>query len=581
MSNKERQEIITIFKSNMKGYLAINNIQEAITSITYLFWNSKYNLKKELPKNYTQSDLDIYLQSGNQDNQDFIWNICNCIRDCMITSNLKNIIEYLDKFTEKQLIEIICEDYSMYSRYNISTPDSIKELTYEILELKNKGSNVIDICSYTGNFLTYYAKKNNNYKYTGIEINYMSNMIAQERMNSLKVAYNLITNNVFDYKFIKKYDKIFCNYPFGIKLDQRDLELINKNRNVLDYQFANRISSCWAFVNSVINSISDNGTAVVVMNNGGLYKMPDAEYRKLLVENGYVECVISLPERLFTNTGIPITILVLSKHNKQVKFINAESMILKQKNNKAINELNITDILKEYKSLENTEYTRIISNADIAKNNYSLYVQNYMNIEEIDVKCPKKLNDICDDIFRGYQLSANEINQFAEKKGNRKEYRIINITNINEGNIDEELTKIYPDNEKIDKYILKNQDLLVSSKGTLSKFAVIEIKNGERYIPSGNFTILRLNTDIINPYYLKMFFESNKGIMIINSIKSGGVLPAINLSQLKEIDVPVPPIEEQEKALNRFLAKNDEIKMLKNKLKKLEENLSDIANEEF
>ena len=37
MSDKERQNIIDLFRNNMKGYLAINDIQEAITSITYLF----------------------------------------------------------------------------------------------------------------------------------------------------------------------------------------------------------------------------------------------------------------------------------------------------------------------------------------------------------------------------------------------------------------------------------------------------------------------------------------------------------------------------------------------------------------
>ena len=37
MSDKERQEVINLFKNNIKGYIAINDIQEAITSITYLW----------------------------------------------------------------------------------------------------------------------------------------------------------------------------------------------------------------------------------------------------------------------------------------------------------------------------------------------------------------------------------------------------------------------------------------------------------------------------------------------------------------------------------------------------------------
>ena len=109
----------------------------------------------------------------------------------------------------------------------------------------------------------------------------------------------------------------------------------------------------------------------------------------------------------------------------------------------------------------------------------------------------------------------------------------------------------------------------------------MELKKDEKLVPSGNFTVLRLDKNIINPYYLKMFFESNKGTIVINSIKSGGVLPAINLSQLKTINIPVPPLEEQIKVVNRYLAKTDEIKIVKDKLRKLEESLTDIANEEF
>ena len=357
--------------------------------------------------------------------------------------------------------------------------------------------------------------------------------------------------------------------------------MINNLNSEIKYEFNSRISSCWAFVNSAINSLSKDGRAVIVMTNGDLFKLPDQEYRKLLVENGYVEAVISLPERLFANTGIPITLLILSKNNKSIKFINAEKMLSNQIFHRHINELNVEEIMNEYNSLNNTKNSKIVSNDKVANNNYSLYVQNYMEIENIEVKNPKKLNDVCKEIYRGYQVSSNEINQYSINFDGSEEYQIVNITNINDGVIDSNLTKIYLDTDKLNKYVLHDKDLLVTSKGTISKFAVVELKKDENLVPSGNFTILRLDKNIINPYYLKIFFESNKGKIIINSIKSGGVLPAINLSQLKTINIPVPPLEEQIKVVNRYLAKTDEIKIVKDKLRKLKESLTDIANEEF
>lgn len=580
MSDNERQNIINLFKNNVKGYLAINDIQEIITCITYLFWNSKYVVKEKFNDSVNPNE---YLQKGTKENQDVIYNICNCIRPTMVESNLYNICKFLDEMSEEKLINIISDDFGIYSRYNIGTPNSINELCYKILEHNNSGNDVLDICSFTGNFLTYYAKKQPSYYYSGIEISTRSNLVAQLRLNILNVKNELFNNNVFDYNTNKKYDKIFCNYPLGVKLDDHAVNYLNNINNRINYIYTNKTSSSWAFINIVINSLKDTGKAIVVMNNAGLYslKNSDVEFRKLLVSGGYIESVISLPEKLFANTSIPVTLLVLSNNNDKIKFINAEKMI---QNNKLINSaklLNIEEILNEYANISDSSYTKIIDNKELVNENFNLHVQNYMGIENLEIKFPRILNELCFDVYRGYQISANDINLNSEPQEGLLEHKIVNIVNIIDGIIENNLTKIYLEDGKLNKYLLKNKDLLVTLKGAITRFSVVELKENERLIPSGNFTVLRLDTSIVNPYYLKMFFESRKGNAIINSIKSGGALPSINISQLKDIKVPVPPIEEQNKIVNRYLAKTDEIQMIKSKLKNLEDSLTEIKNEEF
>lgn len=580
MSDNERQNIINLFKNNVKGYLAINDIQEIITCITYLFWNSKYVVKEKFNDSVNPNE---YLQKGTKENQDVIYNICNCIRPTMVESNLCNICKFLDEMSEEKLINIISDDFGIYSRYNIGTPNSINELCYKILEHNNSGNDVLDICSFTGNFLTYYAKKQPSYYYSGIEISTRSNLVAQLRLNILNVKNELFNNNVFDYNTNKKYDKIFCNYPLGVKLDDHAVNYLNNINNRINYIYTNKTSSSWAFINIVINSLKDTGKAIVVMNNAGLYslKNSDVEFRKLLVSGGYIESVISLPEKLFANTSIPVTLLVLSNNNDKIKFINAEKMI---QNNKLINSaklLNIEEILNEYANISDSSYTKMIDNKELVNESFNLHVQNYMGIENLEIKFPRILNELCFDVYRGYQISANDINLNSEPQEGLLEHKIVNIVNIIDGIIENNLTKIYLEDGKLNKYLLKNKDLLVTLKGAITRFSVVELKENERLIPSGNFTVLRLDTSIVNPYYLKMFFESSKGNAIINSIKSGGALPSINISQLKDIKVPVPPIEEQNKIVNRYLAKTDEIQMIKSKLKNLENSLTEIKNEEF
>lgn len=580
MSDNERQNIINLFKNNVKGYLAINDIQEIITCITYLFWNSKYVVKEKFNDSVNPNE---YLQKGTKENQDVIYNICNCIRPTMVESNLYNICKFLDEMSEEKLINIISDDFGIYSRYNIGTPNSINELCYKILEHNNSGNDVLDICSFTGNFLTYYAKKQPSYYYSGIEISTRSNLVAQLRLNILNVKNELFNNNVFDYNTNKKYDKIFCNYPLGVKLDDHAVNYLNNINNRINYIYTNKTSSSWAFINIVINSLKDIGKAIVVMNNAGLYslKNSDVEFRKLLVSGGYIESVISLPEKLFANTSIPVTLLVLSNNNDKIKFINAEKMIQNKKLINSAKLLNIEEILNEYANISDSSYTKIIDNKELVNENFNLHVQNYMGIENLEIKFPRILNELCFDVYRGYQISANDINLNSEPQEGLLEHKIVNIVNIIDGIIENNLTKIYLEDGKLNKYLLKNKDLLVTLKGAITRFSVVELKENERLIPSGNFTVLRLDTSIINPYYLKMFFESSKGNAIINSIKSGGALPSINISQLKDIKVPVPPIEEQNKIVNRYLAKTDEIQMIKSKLKNLENSLTEIKNEEF
>lgn len=580
MSDNERQNIINLFKNNVKGYLAINDIQEIITCITYLFWNSKYVVKEKFNDSVNPNE---YLQKGTKENQDVIYNICNCIRPTMVESNLYNICKFLDEMSEEKLINIISDDFGIYSRYNIGTPNSINELCYKILEHNNSGNDVLDICSFTGNFLTYYAKKQPSYYYSGIEISTRSNLVAQLRLNILNVKNELFNNNVFDYNTNKKYDKIFCNYPLGVKLDDHAVNYLNNINNRINYIYTNKTTSSWAFINIVINSLKDTGKAIVVMNNAVLYslKNSDVEFRKLLVSGGYIESVISLPEKLFANTSIPVTLLVLSNNNDKIKFINAEKMIQNKKLINSAKLLNIEEILNEYANISDSSYTKIIDNKELVNENFNLHVQNYMGIENLEIKFPRILNELCFDVYRGYQISANDINLNSEPQEGLLEHKIVNIVNIIDGIIENNLTKIYLEDGKLNKYLLKNKDLLVTLKGAITRFSVVELKENERLIPSGNFTVLRLDTSIVNPYYLKMFFESSKGNAIINSIKSGGALPSINISQLKDIKVPVPPIEEQNKIVNRYLAKTDEIQMIKSKLKNLENSLTEIKNEEF
>lgn len=576
MLKTKKEEVISVFKKSINKYLSQEDLQEIIPSITYLYWNAKYVMKAKFNKELRNNNIDCILQFSNKDNQAFIYNVCNLCRMYITEANISNIVSYLECFDEEHIINIICDDYEKHSRYSSSTPEKVSELVIKILE-QVKGTDVLDICSYTGNFLSQYAKKCSKYNYSGIEINKVDSILAKEKLLSLSVDSEIIEENVLKYRFNKRYDKVFCNHPFMISLMPEDYLAINNMPKKINAEFSKKISSDWAFVNNAINSIKENGKAVTIMPNGCLYKLTDQTIRKELVDNGFVEAVISLPGNIFNNTMVETSLLVLSYGNKKVKFVDASKMYTKETNK---NIIDVESIFSEYLNKEENKTTKVLNIKEIEKMSYSLLANNYMAKEKVNINNPKVLSDVAE-IFRGYQISASEIIQLAENKNGVEPCKIINITNINDGKIDKALNTIYPVDDKLNRYLLKDKDILVSSKGTINKFAIIEINNKEKYIASGNFNILRLKTEKVNPYYLKMFLESSKGTILLESIRSGGVLPALNMSLFKSMEIPVPSIEEQNEAVKKYLAKKDEIEILKIKLNSLEKDAQEIADRAF
>ena len=84
----------------------------------------------------------------------------------------------------------------------------------------------------------------------------------------------------------------------------------------------------------------------------------------------------------------------------------------------------------------------------------------------------------------------------------------------------------------------------------------------------------------MNPYYLKAFFESEQGLQVLKNITVGAVMPTIGMDQLRKVQIPLPPIEEQNKIADRYLAVQDEIALLKLKLEKAYNKLGQVFDEE-
>lgn len=113
-----------------------------------------------------------------------------------------------------------------------------------------------------------------------------------------------------------------------------------------------------------------------------------------MVDNNFVETVISVAPNLFYGTSIAVTLLVLSKHKTENKtqFIDAssEDFFRKVTNNNELTDAHIQKIMDLFDSKEDVPHVSTsVDNSIIATNSYNLSVSSYVaakdNSKQVDI----------------------------------------------------------------------------------------------------------------------------------------------------------------------------------------------------
>ncbi|MFP6302106.1 restriction endonuclease subunit S [Helicobacter pylori] len=111
---------------------------------------------------------------------------------------------------------------------------------------------------------------------------------------------------------------------------------------------------------------------------------------------------------------------------------------------------------------------------------------------------------------------------------------------------------------------LEKDDILFSGTGTIGKVSIIEKNPNNWAIKEGIYSI-KPNKKIVFPRFLMFCLESSN---IQNDIKNksfGGIVKSIPMNDLQQIQIPLPPLNEQIAIANILSALDSEIISLKNK----------------
>lgn len=235
----------------------------------------------------------------------------------------------------------------------------------------------------------------------GQEINHTTYNLARMNMFLHNINYDKFNIQLGDtllephFGDEKPFDAIVSNPPYSVKwIGSDDPTLINDERFAPAGVLAPKSKADFAFVLHSLSYLSSKGRAAIVCFPGIFYRGgAEQKIRKYLVENNYVETVISLAPNLFFGTGIAVNILVLSKHKTDTttQFIDASGLFKKDGNNNILTDEHIKQIMSVFDSKENVDHlAKSVLYEDIAANDYNLSVSSYVEVkdtrEAIDIK---------------------------------------------------------------------------------------------------------------------------------------------------------------------------------------------------
>ena len=234
----------------------------------------------------------------------------------------------------------------------------------------------------------------------GQEINHTTYNLARMNMFLHNINYdkfNIQLGNTLTEPYFgdeKPFDAIVSNPPYSVKwIGSDDPTLINDERFAPAGVLAPKSKADFAFVLHALSYLSSKGRAAIVCFPGIFYRGgAEQKIRQYLVDNNYVETVISLAPNLFYGTTIAVNILVLSKHKTDttIQFIDASDLFKKGTNNNLLMDAHIDQIMAVFDSKENVEhFARSVPLEDVVANNYNLSVSSYVaardNREVVDI----------------------------------------------------------------------------------------------------------------------------------------------------------------------------------------------------
>ena len=487
--------------------------------------------------------------------------------DIMQTSML------LGELREEELLQILNQQFDGSVRDD-STPESVAELVLSIANQSlNKDSRVMDMTCSTGSFLLKASEKFDFVE--GIEINKENALIAKMRLFANSIHGEIRNANCFEdlWEHPVKCDFVFAEFPWKmIVKDYRQKETMLQF-NAGRFALSPTSTTDYFFMSAMLGYLKHGGIAITVVPLSTLSNLSDRDVRKHMVECGYVKEIIALPSNVFGRTSVATALVVMSLDgNNKIAFFDGSQYFKQEK--RWINTIDVNGLLSDF-ALSKEKGECYFSIDDLAKHDYSFSPSHYLNKVENIIPQAAELSSAAE-IFSGWQVPSAKLETIHKNDG--AGYQLLQMSNVENGSIISKLERYDIPQNTVEKFKVETGDVVISTKSLKVKSAVVDIDTTEPVIASGSIMVIRPKKNVLDPYYLVAYFESDLGKQALELYQTGTVIPNLSINNVKKLPIPLLDYDKQVRIGAEYRDLRDLIKSEKLRLKSLEEKAKSILD---
>ena len=183
---------------------------------------------------------------------------------------------------------------------------------------------------------------------------------------------------------IRRFDRVLANPPFSQNYSRANMKFTNRFH---EWCPETGKKADLMFVQHMLASLKSDGHMAVIMPHGVLFRGGKEKLiRELLINDDFIEAIISLPQGLFYGTGIPACVLVCNKNKPdalrdKVFFINADREYAEGKNQNKLRPEDVEKIDFVFSNKrEIPKYSRLVEKSEIIdKHDYNLNIRRYVD----------------------------------------------------------------------------------------------------------------------------------------------------------------------------------------------------------